>query len=206
MARPKSPDFEQRQQLILRSAAELFADRGFGETLLEDIAEHCGIKRSSIYHYHASKHALLHSLITWKIQDLSDKVDQALSHVQGPAPRLTALMRTLVLDYVASPHEIRILNTQSHHLDAQAQASIAVLQERLIGHARSAIAELCPGTSGEGKRDRALTMMLFGMVNWIPAWYKPQGGLTPNQLVDLMVRQFLGGLTQLGELMPVDLD
>jgi AcrR family transcriptional regulator len=199
MARPKSPDFEQRQQLILRSAAELFAARGFGETLLEDIAEHCGIKRSSIYHYHASKHALLHSLMTWKIQDLSDKVDRALAQVSDPKPRLAALMRTLVLDYVASPHEIRILNTQSHHLDAQAQASIAVLQERLIGHARSAIAALCPERSPGAKRDTALTMMLFGMVNWIPAWYKPQGGLTPDQLVDLMVSQFLGGLAQLRE-------
>ena len=199
MARPKSPDFEQRQQLILRSAAELFAARGYGETLLEDIAEHCGIKRSSIYHYHASKHALLHSLITWKIQDLSAKVDQAVIGVQSPEQRLAALMRTLVLDYVACPHEIHILNTQSHHLDQQAQASIARLQERLVGHARSAIAALLPDQSGGGKRDTALAMMLFGMVNWIPAWYKPQGGLTPDQLVDLMVRQFLGGLTQLGD-------
>ena len=86
----------------------MFAARGYGETLLEDIAEHCGIKRSSIYHYHASKHALLHSLITWKIQDLSAKVDQAVIGVQSPEQRLAALMRTLVLDYVACPHEIQI--------------------------------------------------------------------------------------------------
>ena len=123
--------------------------------------------------------------------------------VLAPAPtdpdHLAALMRTLVLDYVACPHEIHILNTQSHHLDQQAQASIARLQERLVGHARSAIAALLPDQSGGSKRDTALAMMLFGMVNWIPAWYKPQGGLTPDQLVDLMVRQFLGGLTQLGD-------
>ena len=112
MARPKSPDFEQRQQLILRSAAELFAARGYGETLLEDIAEHCGIKRSSIYHYHASKHALLHSLITWKIQDLSAKVDQAVIGVQSPEQRLATLIRTLVLKWLllemAPPFSVRL--------------------------------------------------------------------------------------------------
>ncbi|NBU44627.1 MAG: TetR/AcrR family transcriptional regulator [Betaproteobacteria bacterium] len=199
MARPKSPDFAQRQQLILRSAAELFAAQGYNETLLDDIARHCGIKRSSLYHYHASKHALLHSLITWKIQDLSDKVDQAVSAVHGPRQQLQALIATLVQDYVASPHEIHILNTQSHHLDAAAQASIAVLQERLIGHARAAIVHLCPEQRWGSKSDRVLTMLLFGMVNWIPAWYKPQGGMSPEQLVDLIVNHFIGGLERIAE-------
>ena len=132
MARPKSPDFAQRQQLILRSAAELFAARGYNETLLDDIARHCGIKRSSLYHYHASKHALLHSLVTWKIQDLSDKVDHAVNAVQGPRQQLQALIATLVQDYVASPHEIPILNTQSHPLDPARQASLPGLPDRLI--------------------------------------------------------------------------
>lgn len=197
MARPQSPDFAQRQQLILKSAAELFAARGYGETLLEDIAEHCGVKRSSIYHYHASKHALLHSLITWKIEDLSRKVDLAVASVQGPKQQLAALINTLVQDYVTSPHEIHILNTQSHHLDAQAQASIARLQARLIGQARSAVSELCPTQRWGPKLDMALTMMLFGMINWLPAWYKPQGGLSPQQLVEVIVGQFLGGLAHL---------
>ena len=199
MARPKSPDFAQRQQLILRSAAELFAAQGYNETLLDDIARHCGIKRSSLYHYHASKHALLHSLLTWKIQDLSDKVDQAVASVQGPRPQLQALIATLVQDYVTSPHEIHILNTQSHHLDAAAQASIAGLQERLISHARMAIVQLCPAQRWGTKSDRVLTMLLFGMLNWIPVWYKPQGGMSPEQLVDLIANQFIGGLERLAE-------
>ena len=197
MARPQSPDFAQRQQRILTSAAALFATQGYGETLLDDVARHCGIKRSSLYHYHASKHALLHCLVTWKIQDLTDKVDRAVAAVQGPRERLAALIDTLVLDYVASPHEIHILNTQSHHLDAAAQASIAALQDRLVGHARTAIAQLCPEQRWEHKTDRVLTMLLFGMVNWIPAWYKPQGGMSPEQLVELIVCQFLGGLEHL---------
>ena len=199
MARPKSPDFEQRQQQILRSAAALFATQGYSETLLDDIARHCGVKRSSLYHYHASKHALLHSLVTWKIQVLSDKVDRAVAAVQGPREQLTALIATLVQDYVASPHDIHILNTQSHHLDDAAQASIASLQDRLIGHARAAIAQLCPEQRWGPKSDRVLTMLLFGMVNWIPAWYKPQGGMSPDQLVEVIVHLFMGGLEGMSE-------
>lgn len=195
MARTRSPDFELRQQKILRSAAELFALRGYSDTLLEDIAEHCGIKRSSIYHYHESKHALLHSLITWKIEALASKVEQAVTAAEGPRHKLEALVDVLVKDYVASPHEVKILNTQTHHLDAQALESTAKLQNRIIAHARGAIEQMRPGLH-QGSRDgAALAMLLFGMVNWIPVWYKPQGDLTPDQLVQLIVRQFVTGLS-----------
>jgi len=42
-------------------------------------------------------------------------------------------------------------------------------------------------------------MLLFGMVNWIPAWYKPQGDMSSEQLVDLIAHQFIGGLERLAE-------
>ena len=194
MARTRSPDFELRQQQILKSAAVLFAERGYSETLLEDIAEHCGIKRSSIYHYHESKHALLHSLITWKIGELARKVEAAVGSVQGPYQKLEALVDALVKDYVASPHEVRILNTQTHHLDEAALKSTAQLQDRIINHAREAIQQIRPDIRLTPKYNTALAMLLFGMVNWIHVWYKPKGGITQDQLVQLIVRQFVAGL------------
>jgi AcrR family transcriptional regulator len=194
MARTRSPDFELRQQSILRSAAELFAARGYSETLLEDIAEHCGIKRSSIYHYHASKHSLLHSLITWKIGELARKVEAAVNSVQGPHQKLEALVDALVKDYVASPHEVKILNTQTHHLDEEALKSTAQLQDRIINHAREAILRLRPDIQLAPQYNTAMAMLLFGMVNWIHVWYKPTGDITQDQLVQLIVRQFVAGL------------
>lgn len=194
MARTRSPDFEQRQQTILTSAAALFAERGYSETLLEDIAEHCGIKRSSIYHYHASKHALLHSLIAWKIEDLTQKVEQAIAGADSPRDKLHALVRALVEDYVRSPHEVTLLNTQTRHLNEAALQSTAALQNRLIGHVRQLIQALRPDLQIPRQHHTALTMLLFGMVNWVHVWYKPRGSLTPEQLVELIIRLFLDGL------------
>jgi AcrR family transcriptional regulator len=194
MARTRSPDFEKRQQQILKSAAALFASRGYSETLLEDIAEHCGIKRSSIYHYHSSKHALLHHLIAWKIEDLTHKVEQAIATAASPRDKLHALVQALVEDYVRSPHEVILLNTQTRHLEEAALASTAALQNRLIGHVRQLIQALRPGLQIPKQHHTAITMLLFGMVNWVHVWYKPKGSLTPAQLVDVIVSLFLDGL------------
>jgi len=59
--------------------------------------------------------------------------------------------------------------------------------------------QLCPEQRWGPKSDRVLTMLLFGMVNWIPAWYKPQGGMSPEQLVDLIVNHFISGLERIAE-------
>ncbi len=197
MARTRSPDFEERQQRILRSAAELFASRGYSETLLEDIAEHCGVKRSSIYHYHESKHALLHGLITWKIEDLSRKVESALQAVIEPRARLETLVATLIGEYVESPHEITILNTQTRHLDAEALQATAQLQDRIIGHARSALLALRPEAPMARATSAVLTMSLFGMVNWVHVWYKPDRGLEPAKVASLITDVFLDGMLNL---------
>ena len=90
MARTRALDYEDRKKDILKAAAVLFARKGYSETLLEDIAEQCGMKKSSLYHYHRSKHAILHSLISWKIEDLAWKVEAAVEQEQSAEKKLRA--------------------------------------------------------------------------------------------------------------------
>jgi len=47
MARPKS--MENRAELVTQAAQELFARYGYERTSIEDIAEHLGIGKGSIY-------------------------------------------------------------------------------------------------------------------------------------------------------------
>ena len=94
MARTRALDYEDRKKDILRAAAVLFARQGYSETLLEDIAAQCGIKKSSLYHYHGSKHAILYGLITWKIEDLAWKIDAAIEAAPTAREKFQALTTT----------------------------------------------------------------------------------------------------------------
>lgn len=51
------------RQRILEVAEELFVERGFVGTSMNDIAEKAGVAKSLIYHYFESKQALWHELI-----------------------------------------------------------------------------------------------------------------------------------------------
>jgi len=197
MARTQALDYEDRKRDILRAAAVLFARQGYNETLLEDIAEQCGIKKSSLYHYHRSKHAILHGLIEWKIEDLAWKVDAATESAATPEEKFRAMTATLVNEYIRVPDEITVLLTQTRHLNKTAMRSVAAIQHRIINRMVLLIQALRPDIDITRKKVTAMAMLYFGMTNWIHVWYKPSGSIKPSDLSDTIVRLFLDGLNGL---------
>ena len=54
---------EYRQKQILDAALEVFAQKGYGEATIPDIARQAGVAVGTIYNYYESKHDLLVSLV-----------------------------------------------------------------------------------------------------------------------------------------------
>lgn len=194
MARPKSFDYEDRQRAILKNAAILFAKKGYSETLLDDIAEKSGLKKSTLYHYHRSKHAILYGLITWKIEDLAWKVEAATEAVGSADKQLQALVSTLIKEYIRVPEEITVLLTQTRYLTKPALRAVAEIQERIIRRAVLIVQELRPDVEMSRHKLIALSMMLFGMTNWIHVWFKPDGKIDADTLSSMIVQVFLKGV------------
>ncbi|KAI5912204.1 TetR/AcrR family transcriptional regulator [Thauera sp. 2A1] len=193
MARTRAPDFEDRQRQILRAAAVLFAEHGYNETLLDDIAERCGTKKSSLYHYYPSKDAILHELIAWKISDLTAKVEAAVEPMASPRARLDALATTLVEEYIRTPQEITVLLTQTRHLSVVALRDTAAIQNRIIDLVVGLLSELRPELTIPRRKSTVVAMLFFGMTNWIHVWYKPAGSIGPAELASMIVNVFLDG-------------
>lgn len=66
-AKPARPRWRRRKDArpdeILSAALEVFADRGFAATKLEDVARRAGVTKGTIYLYFANKEALFKALI-----------------------------------------------------------------------------------------------------------------------------------------------
>ncbi|HUH87672.1 MAG TPA: TetR/AcrR family transcriptional regulator [Pusillimonas sp.] len=199
MARPKALDYEDKKLEILRAAAVMFAKKGYNETLLDDIAEQCGIGKSSLYHYHRSKHAILYGLIKWKIEDLAWKVDAAVEAADTPEQQLQAMTTTLVNEYLRVPDEVTVLLTMPRHLNATAKSSISQIQHRIINRMVLIAQALRPDLEVSRKKLTAMAMLYFGMTNWIHVWYKPSGSIKASELAAMIVRVFLDGVNGLSK-------
>ncbi len=90
---------------IARAALRLFAERGYRETSMEEIAREVGISKPAIYHYFGSKEDLFRSLLR-HIQELHHRAHDELRAKHLPLPELLAENVRQMLRAVREEHDI----------------------------------------------------------------------------------------------------
>lgn len=69
---------ESRPGEIIEAAFELFAERGFSATRMDEIAHKAGISKGSLYNYFTSKEAIFEAVVTEDIIPTIDQVEQEI--------------------------------------------------------------------------------------------------------------------------------
>src|SRR5262245_4971040 len=70
---------EERAALILGVANEVFADKGYYDASMDEIAARAGIAKGTVYLHFASKEELLIALVEQQISEFLARVDQTVS-------------------------------------------------------------------------------------------------------------------------------
>jgi TetR/AcrR family transcriptional regulator len=80
----------------MEAAARVFADHGFDQTRIEDLAEATGIPRATLYYYFAGKEDILAWLLRRMLADVTDAVAVAVAGEGTARDRLEAVVRAKV--------------------------------------------------------------------------------------------------------------
>lgn len=82
MARRTKEEARQTRESILRAALDLFSEKGYSRTALNDIARRIGMTRGAVYWHFENKEALLAALIDYANEREKVIVDEQVSEVQ----------------------------------------------------------------------------------------------------------------------------
>ena len=95
----KAKDPEVRKKEIIDAAEELFAERGYDSTSVDDIAKMVGVSHGLFYHYFDSKASVVDAIVV----RLADEVGENIRKI-ADAPDLTALekFRRMMLESLES--------------------------------------------------------------------------------------------------------
>ncbi|HEX5096590.1 MAG TPA: TetR/AcrR family transcriptional regulator [Acidimicrobiia bacterium] len=77
-----------QQVQVLDAAVRLFADRGFDDVTMADIADAAGVARATVFNYFGSKHGVVEAVTESVIVYYRELLDQALADDETPAPVL----------------------------------------------------------------------------------------------------------------------
>lgn len=182
---------------LLEVATRTFNDRGFDGTSMEDLARAAGITKSSIYHHVRSKEALLGQALDEALDALSAVLDEDAANEGTAADRLEHVLRRSVEVLAAElPNVTLLLRVRGNTATEQAALDrrrdldrrVAELVERAI-------------TEGDVRDDldpTLVTRLLFGTVNSLVEWYRPERGVSPSELAETLVALLFSGLTGRG--------
>lgn len=194
MARPKSAAFDDIRASILDAAAGLFAAQGFRNTSIVDIGRACGASKSRMYHYFASKEAMLDEML---VQHVAALLRAARPIVTGPGEPQRRLHDYVLLHlrcYHAARERHTVLIEDADHLSAPARTAIRRDEQALVALLAGLLREVNPARFADRQLAAAHAMLIYGMLNWTSTWYRPSGRLGLAALADAATRLCLHGI------------
>ena len=116
---------------ILRSAEELFIEKGYEKTSMREIAEHAGLTKGALYHHFDSKEALLDQMCTEHYRSLSVAAESA---VEGDSSCFEKIRRIMEISRNMGMSQISFV---SEYLKARNDEGSVMLKERLKKYDRN---------------------------------------------------------------------
>jgi AcrR family transcriptional regulator len=189
----RNEQFELKRQIVLRTAARVFSQRGFHRTTLADIAEELHVAKPTLYHYFKGKDEIL-------LQVQQAAIAQMTEVDFNPASS-AATGRELLEEFIARYVEM-IVDDFGTCLIKTGDLALEPANRAIIRKGSKEIELVLRQILRRGAEDKSLApcdpkttgMFLFGTLNWIPYWYRPDGELNVAQLARTITQSLLTGL------------
>ena len=193
MARGRAAGYDEQREAIVARAAELFARHGYHATSMNRVAAAAGLSKATLYHYYKDKDALLVHIADGHVSRLQGLVGDVLGQRLAPEPQFRELVRRIVTEYAGAQHAHRVLTEDVKFLRPDDRERILNKEREVVAGFAQALVALRPGLQPAALA-KPLTMLLFGMINWMFTWVKPGGALDHAALAPIVADLLLGGL------------
>lgn len=184
---------------LLDVAVEVFIEKGFDGTTMEQLSQRLGISKSAIYHHVASKDELLGLALGRALGGLDMVVQRTRVLEASSIDRLEQLVRASVQVLVAQKPFVTLLlrvrgNTEVERRALEQRKAFDRYAAELV---RDAEAE---GTVRPDIHPEVTARLLFGMINSLVEWVHPATVEEVDALADAVCAMAFSGIRERGVL------
>ncbi|WP_245843222.1 TetR/AcrR family transcriptional regulator [Mycolicibacterium vulneris] len=185
------------------TATELFAQRGFAGTSLQDIADAMGITRPALYYYVKSKDDLLARLIAEITAGNTAQIcEVAEDATLDPVAKLSRIAEIMALNRALQPSRFVLLARSEAALPTDL-ATIHETTKRTMLH--TLIGVIRDGVDTRHFRyvePRLAALQIIGMCNWVAWWFHEEDASSAEIVAADIADLVVAGLAQSGERAP----
>jgi AcrR family transcriptional regulator len=186
--------FDRRLSKILDHATAVFYEKGYEGASMRDLSRVTGLSLAGLYYYFESKEELLYLIQKHYFTVVVERLQKRLEEVSDGEARV----RTFILNhfeyFLAENYKAtKVLSKEDDVLAGKLGTEVAALKRRYYRSCADLV-EALKREKGLVFNTRVAVLSLFGMMNWIYTWYKPQvdpeAGALARQVGDI----FLAGI------------
>jgi AcrR family transcriptional regulator len=179
---------------ILRTAADLFRERGYRATTLDDIAARLGMSKASLYTSFRAKEEMLAAISRQTIETFTRELSLVLRSNLAPEDKLRRVVRDHVRFVIANRSFLTVFFSEEANLPRRLARALAAQKDRYDKGVESIVLEGMRRGVFRDVPPRLVVFGLLGMLNWLYKWYDPRGRWGAEEISATFLSLIEGGL------------
>ena len=179
---------------ILEAAAQVFRQKGFHGTSMQDIATAVSLQKASLYHHVSSKQEILLALLDRALELLLERIS-SISNQDIPADAKLQQMVRAYLGILADNTDLSsVLLFEHRSLERKQHARHGPNRDKFEALWRTVLEEGVAARLFKCDDPALTTRAILGILNWTITWYRPEGALEIDEIADHYSNLLLNGL------------
>ncbi|MDD2545038.1 MAG: TetR/AcrR family transcriptional regulator [Burkholderiaceae bacterium] len=192
-----APDREQqreaKRQAVLSAAAQLFNERGFHATSLDDIAARLQVSKPTLYYYVKNKEEILLGCVRQGLQMTIEGIEASRAAGGKAIDQLMACMQVYAR-IVMQDFGMCLIRVGDEELSPDSRQELRRLKSEIDQAFRRLVAEGVAEGSLPPCDPKMTAFVIAGALSWVGRWYQPGGAYTPEQVADQCIATLCQGI------------
>ncbi len=186
-------DPETKRDAVLQTAAQLFLEKSYGRTSMNDVAERLNITKPALYHYFHNKEEILlecYRLGTGMIEEILNEI---AAHCGTGLEKVEAFIYSYA-NVMTVNFGRCVMRFDEGDLSAEAFAEVRAYKRKIDRRLRGFIQEGVADGSIAACDPKLAAFAIAGALNGICVWYEPKGPLSAGEIATQFARTLTQGL------------
>lgn len=188
-------DPETKREAVLQTAAQLFLDKSYARTSLNDVAEKLNITKPALYHYFHNKEEILLECYRLGCGMIEEILNDIAAHCGNGLEKVAAFIYSYA-NVMTINFGRCVMRMDEGDLSQGAFAEVRAYKRKIDRRLRAFIQDGIADGSIAPCDPKIAAFSLAGALNWICIWYEPDGPLSAEEIATQFARTLTQGLAR----------
>lgn len=192
---------EAKRNAVLSTAAQMFNERGFHATSLDDIAARLHVTKPTLYYYVKNKDEILLECVRKGLHMTLEGIEASRQAGGNAVDQLRACMEVYA-DIVTQPFGMCLIRVGDEEVPEPSRTELRRMKSEIDHAFRRLVAQGVEEGSLAPCDPKMTAFVIAGALSWIGRWYQPGGEYPAAEVARQCIDTLMGGVLRRAEVVP----